>query len=548
MNSHEGHGTFDGVAVPPMRVNDSRGISRRGLLAGSALLGGLFVPSLASPAQADGAAATRVAAVPMTGSKQGVAGATEVGAVATEGSDDAWLAATVGEPLTSTKLRATYAPVTAGALGLFSARKAVVKHAKGGIIGTAGKGVVAWRVDHMLDQFRSTTWPILRDRGMPAGLGVVTSAVGHTATDTIETSATTWAQLLAAHWEGNEIWAHSATHLDPAPFGTTGGLSLVDEIVTPRALLEAKGLTVMGWQQPGITGCTTPDYSSLFTNVSQFGSEVGRLLMGTYGLIEIGQQITGGQPRNLPTDGVLGYAHAVTVESTTLALCKTYVDLAVKRGVGVELMHHPKYIGQPGMMTVADFTALADYVVAKRDAGLIEVLTPSGLAFAAPSSTNRLNLLVDSDFEGLAFVGNVLGGWSSSNAAAMTLRTDGGHSGASFVRLTPSGNYLSQEYTYAATAGVQGAAFEATAWARAGAAGATSGAATIRAYLMDNSGATPLFVRDVRITIPAGGAWTKVHVPFCIPVTCSNLLIRVSRWGDANLGDLDIDEVKIVAV
>ncbi|WP_248759124.1 hypothetical protein [Pseudarthrobacter sp. SSS035] len=436
-----------------------------------------------------------------------------------------------------------FAPLGPGNNGIHHGRYLDAKRAKGGVIGTGGKGVVAFRVDHMLDQHRSTTWPILRDRGMSCGLGVVTGAIGNRLD--VEPTLTTWDELRKMHYEGCEIWSHSATHKDPTPYGTTGGLSAYGEIVQPRIDLEAQNLRVMGFQMPGVTGVLDPNYSGNFTTIEQMGSPNGQMFLANYGLIEIDRGAEGAR-RRLPTDGCFMLGHA-TLDTMTLAQAKANVDFAVDYAGGVELMFHPKYIGMPGYMTVATFTAVVDYVAAKRDAGVLEVLTPSGLAFADPSSTNRMNLLLQSDFDGITPAGSVHGKWTANNATGVTVETTGGHSGTNFLQFaaTSGANYLYQPYTYTSEAGIKGAAFGVEAWVKQPDA---VGSGTVRFYLMDNSGSTPAFVIDKRITLKPGQGWTKIRVPFCIPKTCNNLMLRVSRFPDANTGNVAFDEVKLLAI
>jgi hypothetical protein len=421
------------------------------------------------------------------------------------------------------------------ALTTHAARLSLSRRAKGGPIGTSGKGVVAFRVDHQLDEFRSLTWPILRDRGIPCGIGVVTEAVGD-ATYYLDPTATTWAQLQAAHWEGAEVWSHSASHDDPAPHG---GLSLRDEIVGSRETLEANGMIPVGWQMPGVTPCLTANYSPNFTDNAQFGTEVGQLLLATYGLIEFGSRAAGAR-RVLPTDGSHGLSFT-NIETVSLVQAKAQVDLAINYGLGVEVIHHPRNIGKPGYMSTADFTALVDYVLAAWNAETLEVLTPSGLAFADPGRTHRFNLIRQGDFEGLSMAGTTIGTqWNVNNATGITVETSGGHSGSNFLRFSGAVNYAFQGYTFIAEGDLQSQAFLADAWVRN-----QSGSASVaRMYLLDNSGNNPTFVRDIRLNLSAGQGWTKMRAPFCIPKTCTNLVLRISRFSG---GDVDFDDVRIVS-
>lgn len=436
-----------------------------------------------------------------------------------------------------------FAPLGLNNNGIHHARYLDAKRSKGGVIGTNGRGVVAFRVDHMLDHHRSTTWPILRDRGIACGLGVVTGAIGNKLT--IEPTVTTWDELRRMHYEGCEIWAHSATHKDPAPYGTTGGLSAYGEIVQPRLDLEAQNLRVMGFQMPGVTGVLDPNYSGNFNTIEQMGTANGQMLLANYGLLEIDRGSEGAR-RRLPTDGCFMLGHA-TLDTMTLAQAQANVDFAVDYAGGVELMFHPKYIGMPGYMSIATFTALVDYVVAKREAGTIEILTPSGLAFADPSSNNRMNLLLQSDFEGISPVGKNYGKWTVNDSTGVTIQATGGYSGTNFLQFSAASgaNYLYQPYTYVSEAGIKGASFAVEAWVKQP---DGVGGATARIYLMDNSGRTPSFVIDKRITLNPGQGWTKVRVPFCIPKSCTNLMLRLSRFPDANTGNVAFDDVRILAI
>lgn len=239
---------------------------------------------------------------------------------------------------------------------------------------------------------------------------------------------------------------------------------------------------------------------------------------------------------------MLGHA---TIDSMTLAQARANVDWAVDYGGGVEFMFHPAYIGKAGFMTVADFTALVDYVKTRWDAGDLEVLSPSGLAFADPGYGRRMDLLRRGGFEGLSFVGNALGPWTAANTTGVTVGADGGREGSNYTRWAAGSNsHLHQSYTYIGESNVQGAAFMAEAWFRQP---DGVGSATGRIQLLDNSGANPTFASDKRITLPAGSGWTRLRVPFCIPQTCTNLMIRVSRLPDGQAGNLDIDDVHIWA-
>lgn len=454
------------------------------------------------------------------------------------------------KPPTRAELSATYATTAMRGVVSHSSRFAEVKKSKGGKIGTAGKGVIAFRIDHGIDPFRATHWPLLRARNLPCGFGFVSGSVEN-GTALYEPSTTTWAQARLMHYEGAESWDHSQDHRDPLPLGA-GPLTIKQEITDSRAILESQLLAPVGWQMPGITGCVTPGYSGNLDTLDKLGdTEAGQRLMAAYGLIENYRQ---GAQRILPTDGCYLLSH-ITIDTMSLAGAKSYVDMAVNDGVGVEFMFHPMWLGTAGYMTIADFTALLDYVVAKRDAALIEVLTPSGLAFADPGSSYRLNLLKTCDFEGVTKVGGVIGSWTATTDAGITLRSDGGHTGLNYVRFSGTQNLLDQTYGYLDQGGFHNAAFELSAWVRNPSAAAAK--ARLRVYVASPGGHPDLgSVRDVYYDLAAGQTWTQIRMPFCIPrantpatsaAVTETIGVRIARVdpGGAYPGDVDFDNIQL---
>lgn len=448
----------------------------------------------------------------------------------------------VKDALNATIVEVGGASFAANGVIAHAARVADIKRSKGGRIGTSGKGVVAFRIDHGMDRFLAIHWPLMRARSISCGFGVVTDAVGKPA-HFYEPTVSTWADARAMHFEGAEIWSHSATHRDPAPIGTDGGFTLEQEIAGSRATLEANNLWPMGWQMPGISGCQTPGYSDRLDSLEKLGTtEAGQRLMGAYGLIENYRQ---GEQRIMPTDGCYLLSH-VTIDSMSLAGAKAYVDRAVNDRVGIEFMFHPTVLGTAGNMSIADFTALLDYVVTKRDADAVEVLTPSGLAFADPSSTYRLDWIKDGGFEGLTKVGAKIGPWTCSTDAGIALHTDGGHTGTNYVRFSGTNNLLAQEYIYVAQGGFKNAAMEVECWVRNPTPSVAQ--ARINVYISSPGGYPTLgSKRDVFIPLTANQPWTKYRVPFCVPREAEAISVRVGRLSTTPVypGDVDFDDIKV---
>ena len=77
---------------------------------------------------------------------------------------------------------------------------------------------------------------------------------------------------------------------------------------------------------------------------------------------------------------------------------------------------------------------MLDYIKTKWDKGSIEVLTPSGLMFADPNSSKRLELNIDNSFEGLTVAHS--GAWVGSNRwIGKSIETSGGRTGKNFMRI-----------------------------------------------------------------------------------------------------------------
>ena len=451
--------------------------------------------------------------------------------------NDADVAALIDNPASTTagSLSATY---DQSALSMHWARKAEIKRRKGGVIGTNGKSVIAFQIAHQLDPFKATIFEEFRKRGLPVGWGAVTGAVGDPA-DTYEPTTATWADVKKHFYEGAEVWAHSRTHLEPSPIGTDGGDTIKGEIQGAREDIEAQGLYAMGWQTAGVyPEALTPYYNDFMgpttEDMSGWQSEVGQRLLANYGLISL---ISAGGKRFLPTDGSQGLGYW-TFDNQTYTTTKAQIDILKDRpGHGLVLAMHPKNIGLTGMMSFADFTATLDYVKQLWDAGTVEIVTQSGMAFADPGTSRRLNLLIDNTFDG----GTTTGSWGLVGGALR--ETSGGRTGSNFLRL-PSGTgaYAAQgPGTNLRTWGSHGMVFMFDGWARNSDAVNTVGA---RVQIYANTPGGNVTLRDVTTTLAASAPWTRLRIPVGIPKDATNVVVQLMRSG---LGTVDYDDVNLYA-
>lgn len=404
-----------------------------------------------------------------------------------------------------------------------------VKRKRLGIIGTSGKPVISLRFDHDLDRFLTVVQPLLKARYLPFSFGVVTGSINNPGAG-YEPTAKTWADVRTqVAYIGGELWAHSRTHGD--------GVSLESEIVGCRDDMLANNLQPAGFHQPGGPATYGP-----FQTVAELDSPAGKLIRATYPLYET---YLPGAYRTLPTDGCRGLNH-VTLDALTLAEAKAFIDVAVTTGMGLELMLHPKLVGTVGYMSVADFTAVLDYVKGLWNADTIEVMTGSGLAFADPSSTYRRSVVPHGSFEGLTTAAKPAP-WAAS--LWWTIGTDGGRTGSNYLRLSTGQTYAQCSLDASIVTNLMaGGTFMLEAWYRTGHGGTGSARPTVR--IMCGSallGSHDLHPSEIFASSSSSPSWVRLRIPFSLPVdasSCNFLLSRVS----ADAGHVDWDDVRVIAI
>lgn len=263
-------------------------------------------------------------------------------------------------------------------------RRDMLIASRGGRIGTAGKGVVAFRFDHNVRPFQDKILPLLEARGIPASMAHYVDEMdpqpGYSGSD--ETGKT-WADVTSQFFKGIEVWSHSWSHTDPAD-----ETALVREIVGSRTELEKKipEAYVVGWMQPGLTGGRYGGYGDVFNAPEYHGTtRAGRLIDATYGADD----------RSGATHTSLGQRNfgCLWIDTASSALAtNNAIDEAAAAGIGVVIALHPSMVDASNGISTATLTAILDHVVNLRDAGDIEVLSVGGLTVADPGSSWRQNL------------------------------------------------------------------------------------------------------------------------------------------------------------
>lgn len=401
-----------------------------------------------------------------------------------------------------------------------------IRRSRFGRVGTGGKIPISIRIDHQLDQFIANHLPLLSARRLPFSVGIVTRSVGNPAA-LYEPTTATWDDIKRKIQDaGGEVWAHSQTHSSP---GANGSTSLHDEIVGSKLDIEAQNIGVMGFQQPGSPATYGP-----YLSLADLDTEAGRIIRETYPLFE--SYVVGTTRRVLPAYGTYGGNH-VTLDNMTVDTARRWVDEAIAYGHGLQFMFHPAWIGLPGNLTLAGLTEVFDYIVAKRDAGQVEVLTASALAFADPGTSYRPTAIPYGTFEGLT-TASPPPAWSELSGATWQIGTDGGHSGSNYLRILDTQGVAVCRIPTADLV-MNGAPFEFRGWVR-GATAATNG----RARLTAQTSTGNFIMRDIAVPA-AAGTWTFVRIPFAVPRNTASLLVAVGRFSG---GAADWDDIQIVAV
>ncbi|WP_097028627.1 polysaccharide deacetylase family protein [Clostridium peptidivorans] len=403
--------------------------------------------------------------------------------------------------------------------------------AKGGVIGTAGKGVVVLRFDDYQNVFREKIYPMLVERGLPCSMALISRF------NTAQSwgKGTTWDDI--RHWNRNgvEIWSHGTDHRDYSKNGYSG---LYSQIVISKEEIEAQDIKVVGWVLPGVKPTTKNLPYNGLTKPSHYNSTTGKLLMDTYALTEA---YAYKPQRILPTNIYHGLGHiTVSDGGETVSSVIEEINAVIKNKSGIELMCHAGNLGKAGNLTFEEFETLLNYIKMQWDKDSIEVLTPSGICFADPNSSSRLKLNVDDSFEGLTTANP--GAWKETkNWAGKTIETSAGRTGNNFLRINSDAadSGVTQRIADLDKLGVAGEQFVFEGWFRSYGSKDTIGVVQIDDY--DN----PSKLKIVKKTVSNDTAWTRVRFVFCIPPGTKNITLSLYRDTEAGIDWDDISIKKI---
>jgi hypothetical protein len=202
---------------------------------------------------------------------------------------------------------------------------------RGGAKKTGGKGAVALRFDHGLNNFDSVIRPLLEARNLPYSLAL-NSRNWSTAENNTVTAA------MVDGWTLAEIWNHGAHHNDATVYATQ-----YDTIVTGLAELRAQlpSKSIDGFIVPGVGGTNYGGFSGGQNPASFYSTDAGRLILEHHAVS------TGAYPNtdHRVLDGRIrqGMGH-YTIEAQTPAAVIAEIDAAIAGKTGLQLMMHPSLI------------------------------------------------------------------------------------------------------------------------------------------------------------------------------------------------------------
>lgn len=257
----------------------------------------------------------------------------------------------------------------------------------GGPVDTAGLGAVSWRVDHGWANFKTKLLPIFRAAGIVPMVTYNPRDWSRAENEGVTTAEVN--QWVADGWI--EVSNHGATHAD-----VTGDDVIRDYVAGSLAEIEsqlpAAAGKVFGFHLAGVGNTEAFDGFGSGSTAAQWDTTMGREILRSHAfgsgyLPGTAQRVLDGTVRN-------GLLHMST-DSRPVAEMKAQIDQAITDRTGFQIMTHPSLVDREGYNTTAMVQELVDYIVAKRDAGQLAVLSPYQMMLA--DSTNVPPAVADVD-------------------------------------------------------------------------------------------------------------------------------------------------------
>lgn len=386
----------------------------------------------------------------------------------------------------------------------FTARRA-------GVLGTAGRPPVSLRFDHGLVNFGTIVLPLLRKYSLPWSQAVNPGTIDDAS------NASSYAQLQGwALNDGGEVWNHGRDHL-----GASGYTGITNQILTSLTMLQTgmPALAVEGWAPPGLAAGEFDGFAPMNTAEQHADTYAGRLVLAYHAAVA---GYLPGIYRPMPADLPIGHGHT-TIDTQTPAWVDGVLRGAITRGAGVQFMVHPALIGTASGMTAAGLETVLANIATRRDAGEIEVLSPSGMLLADPTTDRRHNMVTNGEFT------NALTGWD--NAVDWSVVAGAGFNYAT----TTAGTPLTQTVGFVRNEALLGGMRELVYKVRA-----TAGAVVRTAV----TGTAVTATKDH--TLPASPNWVEVRRPVTVPLNLTDGL--VAAVGRVSGGAVDIADIRFQTI
>lgn len=249
-----------------------------------------------------------------------------------------------------------------------------------GPIRTGGKAAVTIVMDHGEINFRDIIFPALKARGIPATLAVNAGRLDPGYTSTVTSGNVGWDVLKGWNQAGIEIANHSWSHM-----GATGEANTYREVEESRQKIATEiGDDIDSWVQNGIPagGWNFDGFGTGVTPNAYLSTYAGRRIMASHP-VALGETYNMGEgnAQTHPLDGTIPVgAMGVWLDGGGAAVdkVKESIDVAVDKTRRVIVRMHPGELhpdGTAGKLQTSEFLDFLDYLVARRDAGELEILT-----------------------------------------------------------------------------------------------------------------------------------------------------------------------------